>query len=80
VQALDWAHYGVFPYPQFALNRLFALEDPGGFTLALGIIQSIDRSKRRIEILTPLESLEQVTALHLGDLMVEPGTFRDRRI
>lgn len=80
VQAVDWGRYGVFPYPQFALNRLVALEDPGGFTLALGIIQSIDRQKRRIEIITPLDSLEQVTALHLGDLLVEPGTFRDRRI
>lgn len=78
--ALDWSRYGVFPYPQFVLNRLLALEDENGFALALGVIQAIDRPNRRIEVLSPLASLEGVASLHLGDLILEPGTFRDRRL
>jgi polynucleotide 5'-hydroxyl-kinase GRC3/NOL9 len=77
---LEWSHYAVFPYPLFALNRLIALRDEAGFTLAIGIIQSIDRPRRRLEVLTPLSSLADVACLHVGDLYLDPGTFRDRRI
>jgi polynucleotide 5'-kinase involved in rRNA processing len=78
--SLEWSRYAVFPYPLFALNRLIALRDEAGFALAIGIIQSIDRSRRRLEVLTPLPSLAEVASLHVGDLYLDPGTFRDRRI
>jgi polynucleotide 5'-hydroxyl-kinase GRC3/NOL9 len=78
--SLEWSHLAVFPYPLFALNRVIALRDEAGFTLAIGIIQSIDRPRRRLDVLTPLPSLSGVASLHIGDLYLDPGTFRDRRI
>jgi polynucleotide 5'-hydroxyl-kinase GRC3/NOL9 len=80
VQIIEWHRYAVFPFPRFALNRLVALEDEAGFTLGLGIIQAIDRPNRRISLLTPLNSLEQVTALHIGDLLIDLQNYRDVRI
>jgi polynucleotide 5'-kinase involved in rRNA processing len=78
--SLDWARIAVFAYPQVALNRLIALRDEAGFTFALGIIQAIDRPGRRLELLTPISSLQGVISIHIGDLYLDPGTFRDRRI
>jgi polynucleotide 5'-kinase involved in rRNA processing len=54
---------------------LIALKDEEGFALAIGIVQSIDRPRRRLEILTPLPSLTGVSSLHVGDLYLDPGTF-----
>jgi polynucleotide 5'-kinase involved in rRNA processing len=78
--SVEWSRYAVFPYPLFALNRVIALREEAGFTLAIGIIQSIDRPRRLLEVLTPLPSLVGVSSLHIGDLYLDPGTFRDRRI
>lgn len=74
---LDWSKIAIFPYPRFTLNRLAALEDRDGFTLNLALIQDIDRQNRRLTLLTRQETTQNVSALHLGDLELDPQTFKD---
>jgi polynucleotide 5'-hydroxyl-kinase GRC3/NOL9 len=78
--AVDWHGRAVFPAPSFNQHRLVAFEDEEGFALALGIVTGLERSRHTVQLYTPLSSLEQVDALHVGDLVVDPETFRDRRI
>jgi polynucleotide 5'-kinase involved in rRNA processing len=77
---IDWSRLAVWPVPRFSLNRLMALEDQAGFTLGLGIVVEINRPSRRITLLTPLASLHGVTALRLGDLTLDPQSFREIKI
>jgi polynucleotide 5'-hydroxyl-kinase GRC3/NOL9 len=78
--SLNWSTIAVFPYPRFSLRRLAALEDSGGLTLALGIIQGIDRPARQVTLLAPRSSAYDVDALRLGDLSLEAGTYRDQQL
>ena len=75
---VDWGRLAVFPVPRFAFNQLVALEDAGGFTLALGWVELAELKARRVTLRTPLASLDQVNALRLGDVTLDPGTFRDQ--
>lgn len=75
-----WGSLAVFPSPWFALHRLLAFEDREGFVRGLGIVLDIDRAEQRLTVLTPLKDLTSVDSLHLGDLLVDPETFRDRRL
>lgn len=77
---VDWTRIAVFPLPLFRVNRLIALENNLGFTLALGIVTRIDRQAQQVTLLTPLSSLAGVDALRLGDLQLDPHTFMDERI
>jgi polynucleotide 5'-hydroxyl-kinase GRC3/NOL9 len=77
---LNWSTIAILPYPRFSLHRLAALEDSGGFTLALGIVQGIDRQARQVTILAPLSSAQDVDTLRLGDLSLDAGTFRDQQL
>jgi polynucleotide 5'-hydroxyl-kinase GRC3/NOL9 len=77
---VDWTDIAVFPFPLFRINRLLALEDSSGFTLGLGIVRRIDRSLRKVELLSTLPSLNKVNALRLGDILLDPDTFQDERI
>lgn len=79
-QEIDWSRLAIWPAPRFSLNRLAALEDQAGFTLGLGIVVEIDPPQHRITLLTPLASLQAVSALRLGDLVLDPHTFLDMRI
>jgi polynucleotide 5'-hydroxyl-kinase GRC3/NOL9 len=74
-----WRRLAVFPAPAFKLHQLLALEDSEGFTLALGIVIASDPARNTLTLYTPLTSLEGVDALHLGDLALDPHTFRDTR-
>jgi polynucleotide 5'-hydroxyl-kinase GRC3/NOL9 len=76
--SIYWAQFAVFPAPRFYLHRLVSLEDESGHALALGIVTEIDRLSRRVGLLTPLASLSGVDAIRLGDLVVDPETFRDQ--
>jgi polynucleotide 5'-kinase involved in rRNA processing len=78
--AVDWGRLAVFPSPRFVPGRLLALETVDGFTLGLGIVIESDARTRRLQLYTPLASLAGVDALRLGDVTVDPGTFRDRRL
>lgn len=77
---LNWSTIAVLPYPRFSLHRLVALEDSGGFTLALGIVQGIDRLARQVTLLAPPGSAQDVDTLRLGDLALDPGTYRDQQL
>ncbi len=74
---VDWERLAVVPSPGFVFHRLAALEDADGFTLGLGIVQVADWRKKQVELLTA-KSLEGVDTLRLGDLTLDPQTFRDQ--
>jgi len=75
---VDWSRLTVWPTPNFAFHQLVAFEDAEGFALDLGIVQAADMKSRQATILTALPSLAGVEALRLGDLMLDPKTFRDQ--
>jgi len=75
---LDWSRFAVVPAPRFAFQQLVALEDAQGFTLDLGIVQTADLKSKQVTLLTALTSLAGVEALRLGDLTLDPKTFRDQ--
>jgi polynucleotide 5'-hydroxyl-kinase GRC3/NOL9 len=75
-----WPRLAVFPGPGFFPNRLVALEDERGLTLGLGLVKDSDRQTRQVTLHTPLASLAEVDALRLGDLTLDPETFREQRL
>lgn len=77
---IDWSKTAVFPLPVFRLHRLVAIEDHRGFTLGVGIVTEIDPANRRVTLLAPPVKLEQIDALRLGDMLVDPHTFYDERL
>jgi hypothetical protein len=77
---LDWTKFAVFPGPVFRQNQLVALEDIDGFTLALGIVQAFDRSSKCVWMFTKYTSMQDVNALHLGDVLLDSHTFQDERL
>lgn len=76
--AVNWKVLAVLPAPQFLPNRLVALEDAGGFTLGLGLVRDHDPRAGLVTLFTPLRSTAGVDTLHLGDLTLDPETFRDQ--
>jgi polynucleotide 5'-hydroxyl-kinase GRC3/NOL9 len=77
---VEWKNTAVFPLPRFTLNRLVALEDAAGFTLGLGIVSQIDRLNKRVTLQTPLPDLKGVNALRLGDIALDPHSFREIKL
>ncbi len=75
---MDWMLLAVIPAPTFAINRLVAFEDINGFTIDLGIVSYIDRQRRIVKVITPLETLGDVDIVRIGDVFLDPETFRDR--
>jgi len=74
-----WRRLAVFPAPTFKPHQLLALEDDEGFTLALGIVTANDPARNTLTLYTPLNSLEGVDAIQLGDLALDTHTFRETR-
>ncbi len=78
---VEWPRLAVLPgAPRFRRQQLVAFEDAQGFTLALGIVMEVDPPARRVTLLTPLDSLAGVQALHLGDVLVDAETFHHERL
>lgn len=77
---VEWQRLAVFPAPTFTPHRLVALEDSAGFTLALGIVTGCDLVRGVLTLYSPLSSLADVDALYLGDLALDPRTFRESRL
>jgi len=77
---IEWQRLAVFPAPTFTLHRLVALEDGAGFTLALGIVTGCDLIRGVLTLYSPLSSLADVDAIRLGDLALDPRTFRESRL
>lgn len=77
---VPWQRLAVFPAPIFTPHRLVALEDSEGFALALGIVTASDPAGGKIALHTPRPSLADVDAIRLGDLALDPHTFRESRL
>ena len=75
-----WQRLAVFPAPAFTMHRLVALEDGAGFALALGIVIAGDLARGTVTLYTPLASVAGVDAIRLGDLVLDPRTFRESRL
>jgi polynucleotide 5'-kinase involved in rRNA processing len=75
---VDWERLAVFPVPRFSFHQLVALEDAEGFMLALGIVELADMKAKRVTLRAPLASLDGAQALRLGDVTLDPKTFRDQ--
>jgi polynucleotide 5'-kinase involved in rRNA processing len=74
---VNWTQFAVLPAPRFNLHRLVALEDADGFTIGLGIVAQIDRLYRQVTLHTPVDTLNGVDVIRLGDLLVDPVTYED---
>jgi polynucleotide 5'-hydroxyl-kinase GRC3/NOL9 len=75
-----WTGRAVIPGPTFTEYRLVALEDDEGFVLGLGIVTGLDRGTDTVALHTPLSSMSGVDTIHVGDVAVDPETFRDKRL
>jgi len=75
---LAWDKTATFPFPDLEIYKLIAFEDQFGFTLDLGIIKTIDRSRMVINVISPISSLDRVNALRIGDVSLNPETFYDK--
>lgn len=77
---ITWSDFAVVPTPAFDQHRLIALENRDGFVLGLGIVTGRGERRDAIEVTTTVPSLEDVDTLHVGDLTIDPATFRDERL
>ncbi|GAB4241766.1 MAG: hypothetical protein Kow00109_17360 [Acidobacteriota bacterium] len=77
---LDWADYALFPRAAFRRHVLLGIEDAAGFLLGLGVLLRYDRERHRLTLLTPLRDWDRVAALTVGDVWVDPWTFKHGRI
>lgn len=77
---VNWPQFAVLPAPRFNLHRLVALEDADGFTIGLGIVAQIDPIYRQVVLHTPVDTLDGVEVIRVGDLLVDPRSFEDRPI
>lgn len=75
---VNWTQFAVLPSPRFNLHRLVAMEDADGFTIGLGIVKQIDRLYRQVMLYTPVDTVNGVDAIRVGDVAVDPATFEDR--
>jgi polynucleotide 5'-hydroxyl-kinase GRC3/NOL9 len=75
-----WDGQAVIPTLSFTRHRLVALEDEAGFVRGLGIVTGREWSRSAVTLLTSLSSPEDVDVIHVGDVAVDPETFRDERL
>jgi polynucleotide 5'-hydroxyl-kinase GRC3/NOL9 len=78
-----WQRWAVVPAPSFTPQRLVAFECAEGLTLGLGIVISSDRRRGALTVKAPLTSadfLDQVDTIRLGDVALDPHTFRETRL
>lgn len=78
---LPLAWTGLAVYPSLAAlkpRRLVALENKEGYVRELGIVLRTNRQTRQVVLLTPAANATGVETLRVGDLLIDPETFRDR--
>lgn len=75
--SIDWPQLAVIPAPNFTPNRLLGFEGEHANLQGIGILLESDRQIRQITVLTPLSSLHRIEVLRIGDLAVDPSTYRD---
>lgn len=74
---IDASRFAVIPEAPIGYGKLIALEDAAGFTLALGIALEPARPAGILTLRTPMRTTAGIDTLRLGDLRVDPETFRD---
>lgn len=74
--ALPQQHFAMLPSPRWRRNQVAALRDREGFTLALGIVLG-EEDQGTLIVRTPLSDPAPVAILEMGDLLLDPETFRD---
>lgn len=67
------------PSTDWRRNRVVAMRDRAGFTLALGIILG-EEDSGDVTIWTPLADPDEVALLEMGDLLLNPDTFKDEAL
>jgi polynucleotide 5'-hydroxyl-kinase GRC3/NOL9 len=67
----------VFSIEEMSRGRVLALQDEGGFALALGVAQEYERSSQTLVVRTPLTSMEGVSSIRFGTLRLDPATGRE---
>ncbi len=77
---LEWSSLGVFPRPYFTRGGLVALEDIEGFVLALGITLEVYPRDRQVSLLVPRVPLDNLVALRVGAVGLDPEGFEDHRL
>jgi polynucleotide 5'-hydroxyl-kinase GRC3/NOL9 len=77
---LRWPSFAIFPKPHFEPGRLVALEDVQGFVLGLGIVHSENQAASEVALITPLRSTDDVNVIRIGDVRIDPETYRDQQI
>jgi polynucleotide 5'-kinase involved in rRNA processing len=75
-----WVRLAVLPSLHFLPHRLVALEDVDGFTRGLAVVTDFDLKGREVTLKTPLASLDDVDTLRLGDLTLDPDSYRDQQL
>ncbi len=75
-----WPQIAILPSLRFTNNCLVALENSDGFTIGLGIIKQVDYQSKKVQILTPVASLNTIDAIRVGDLTLDLETFRDYKL
>ncbi len=75
--ALPYHGVAVFPRRSFQKDRIAALEGAAGFTLALALVTGADQENVYLRTMWPASRRDEVAALHLGDLTIEPGSWED---
>jgi polynucleotide 5'-kinase involved in rRNA processing len=75
--ALSYHGVAVFPRRSFRKHRIAALENAAGFTLALALVTGADQEQVYLRTTWPASRRDEVAALHLGDLVIEPGRWED---
>lgn len=76
---LSRERYAMVPSPRWRRKQVLALRNRDGFTLALGIVLGEDDAGQLI-VLTSLEDPDQVSILEMGDLLLNPETFKDESL
>jgi polynucleotide 5'-hydroxyl-kinase GRC3/NOL9 len=68
-----WSRLAVMPAPIFKRGQLVALEDVEGFALEIGVVLQEDPASRTLLIRTPARTLDDVDAIRVGDLILDPS-------
>jgi polynucleotide 5'-hydroxyl-kinase GRC3/NOL9 len=77
---VHWPSVAVLPTPRFDRTRLVSLEDDQGFVIALATVEDIDSKAREVTLRTPATSMEGVDAIRIGEVGIDPATFRDHKM
>jgi polynucleotide 5'-hydroxyl-kinase GRC3/NOL9 len=80
IRTVDWTALAVRPNLDVRDDHLVALEDRDGYVEALARVASVDRSTCHLDLHTPHDAPASADTLRLGDVALDPETYRDRSL